>query len=202
MAVQCANCGEELMGSVNRCWRCGRPFVSRSGPAQVPPIRRNPIIGPVDGPMEAIVLEGDEPGGPDEPHEADLSPARRWHRRGSPFAGVDSANGAEGSQTELPVETTPRAAEYDTRRGAVGSSAGAILLALISLAVGWVFSVGAIILAAAGLFLSVWGLRGQRQVAIFALVLCCFAFAAASFIATIDLFTIFYGVSPWQYASS
>ena len=32
MAVTCAHCGEQLMGSVNRCWRCGRDVQSRPGP--------------------------------------------------------------------------------------------------------------------------------------------------------------------------
>jgi hypothetical protein len=41
--VICSHCGEELMGSVNRCWRCGRTFVAEHNPDNLPPIRRRPI---------------------------------------------------------------------------------------------------------------------------------------------------------------
>ena len=43
MTVRCAGCGEEIMGAVNRCWRCGRTFVPQAGVEVVPPVRRSPI---------------------------------------------------------------------------------------------------------------------------------------------------------------
>jgi hypothetical protein len=43
MAVRCSHCGEELMGSVNRCWKCGQQFTSRPGPVGMPPVRRSPV---------------------------------------------------------------------------------------------------------------------------------------------------------------
>lgn len=43
MAVRCSHCGEELMGSVNRCWKCGQQFTSRPGPSGMPPVRRSPV---------------------------------------------------------------------------------------------------------------------------------------------------------------
>ena len=48
MAVTCSKCGEELMGAVNRCWRCGTEFVSRPGQSNVPPVRTAPL------PMTAV----------------------------------------------------------------------------------------------------------------------------------------------------
>jgi len=59
MSVVCSKCGEELMGAVNRCWKCGTPFIrsetvrtsSNSGSEnkhttqlQIPPVRRAPIL--------------------------------------------------------------------------------------------------------------------------------------------------------------
>lgn len=41
--VFCSHCGEELLGSVNRCWRCGRQFVAEYNPENDPPVRRSPI---------------------------------------------------------------------------------------------------------------------------------------------------------------
>jgi len=51
MAVICAKCGEELLGAINRCWRCGTEYESRSGETDLPPIRRRPI------PPEPLVPE-------------------------------------------------------------------------------------------------------------------------------------------------
>jgi hypothetical protein len=39
MTVRCSQCGEQLMGAVNRCWRCGQAFSTR------------------DQPLDAVVLE-------------------------------------------------------------------------------------------------------------------------------------------------
>lgn len=43
MATICSNCGEELIGAVNRCWRCGREF-EIDALADVPPVRRSPVL--------------------------------------------------------------------------------------------------------------------------------------------------------------
>lgn len=43
MAVRCAKCNEQLLGAVNRCWRCGTEFASIPDPSNVPPIRRPPV---------------------------------------------------------------------------------------------------------------------------------------------------------------
>ena len=42
MTIRCAHCGEELLGAVNRCWRCGTPHVLRSGADSLPPVRIDP----------------------------------------------------------------------------------------------------------------------------------------------------------------
>src|SRR5688572_22077013 len=74
MSVLCSSCGEELIGAVNRCWKCGKLIVSHSGPLGIPPIRRSPIVGPLNAPVEALVLEAPEP-----------TTAPLPARRGSPF---------------------------------------------------------------------------------------------------------------------
>ena len=42
MRVRCQNCGEELIGAVNRCWQCGTAVAVLHHQA-VPPIRRTPV---------------------------------------------------------------------------------------------------------------------------------------------------------------
>ncbi len=55
MMVHCGKCGAELLGAVNRCWKCGQAVVSRSDAASVPPVRRPPVAGPLlVAPWEAL----------------------------------------------------------------------------------------------------------------------------------------------------
>lgn len=42
MAVYCSHCREELIGAVNRCWRCGQPIKADSFEGTLPPVRRVP----------------------------------------------------------------------------------------------------------------------------------------------------------------
>ena len=42
MKRACENCGEELIGSVNRCWRCGAA-VNADSLSKIPPVRRAPV---------------------------------------------------------------------------------------------------------------------------------------------------------------
>lgn len=51
MKVNCENCGEELLGAVNRCWRCGTVVASAAVEVDLPPIRRTPPVR--DGQMVA-----------------------------------------------------------------------------------------------------------------------------------------------------
>lgn len=100
MSVRCSHCGEELMGAVNRCWRCGRAFTATPTVSAAPPVRRNPIDGPLDVPpwiaaslVVAQIVEPSETSG-DAPVMAEVSGeataavavAGAAVRRGSPFS--------------------------------------------------------------------------------------------------------------------
>src|SRR6478752_7842357 len=39
MAVRCSKCGEELLGAVNRCWKCGQIFALHPEMDGTPPVR-------------------------------------------------------------------------------------------------------------------------------------------------------------------
>ncbi|MDG2384021.1 MAG: hypothetical protein P8N76_20280 [Pirellulaceae bacterium] len=43
MSVRCSKCGEQLLGSVNRCWQCGQTFTGNAQTSEVPPIRRQTV---------------------------------------------------------------------------------------------------------------------------------------------------------------
>jgi hypothetical protein len=48
MAVRCSKCGEELLGPVNRCWKCGQQFTAQSDAGGLPPVRYAPVELPSD----------------------------------------------------------------------------------------------------------------------------------------------------------
>src|SRR6185436_8707041 len=48
MAVRCSKCGEELLGPVNRCWKCGQQFSAQAEIGGLPPVRYTPVNLPPD----------------------------------------------------------------------------------------------------------------------------------------------------------
>src|SRR5687768_8967845 len=69
MTVRCAHCGEELLGAVNRCWKCGKQFAAQPTVDGLPPVRvEAPATAGVYAassgaePLEARVLDDAEPG--------------------------------------------------------------------------------------------------------------------------------------------
>src|SRR6267142_2000341 len=56
MAVRCSKCGEELLGAVNRCWKCGQMFALRPEIDGRPPVRSEMPLA-AEQTLEAIVVE-------------------------------------------------------------------------------------------------------------------------------------------------
>ena len=86
MPVTCAKCGEELLGSVNRCWQCGSEMLSTPDAATAPPVRRRPAV-----PVSAVVAEdtggeviqarlADDEAQPEPPVRPTIDSAHRWPR--------------------------------------------------------------------------------------------------------------------------
>ncbi len=55
MAVRCSKCGEELLGAVNRCWKCGQMFALHPEIDGTPPVRSE--RPPTNEPLQATVVE-------------------------------------------------------------------------------------------------------------------------------------------------
>ena len=55
--VCCATCAEELLGAVNRCWRCGRVLACQIPDDGQPPVRRQPLGRLQGDPIVAELLE-------------------------------------------------------------------------------------------------------------------------------------------------
>src|SRR5262245_10565204 len=56
MAVRCSKCGEELLGAVNRCWKCGQTFALHPEIDGRPPVRAETPFHS-ERPLDAIVVD-------------------------------------------------------------------------------------------------------------------------------------------------
>ncbi|MFV2067515.1 MAG: hypothetical protein ACC645_11085 [Pirellulales bacterium] len=187
MTVQCANCGEELLGAVNRCWRCGRIFVPQKGSDEAPPIRRAPVT-PAAGPPATAEVIG----------QGNTRAAKRIHR-GSPFA----TSSIRSNDDSPPPSDADRPFLVRTPRGAAPAVGAALslVLGLVSLLIGFGFPAGGVVTAVVGVSMGCWGLTSDRRgLATFGLVLCCLALSVSGFYAVVDAYSYFYGVDPFETA--
>jgi len=205
------------LGAVNRCWRCGTAVVSRPGDTLVPPVRRPPVNLPPDGPpgtmaptdtatAEVVVATlGDAPG----PGPADATAAAGGtadtpvvaRRVGSPFAATvampPTGQASPVGQAPPPSAFPARPARYPRHSASVGGATAALVLGILSLIASF-FTAGALVTAALGLAMGVWGLYStRRRSAIAGIVLCCVALALASFTGVVTLYEMQHGYKPW-----
>ena len=202
-SVQCAKCGEALMGSVNRCWRCGQEFVARRTEAGLPPIRRAPVG---NASQEVFVAQLSEI--PSVTTEASTSkrpdgksrPATV--RRGSPFRdrgrAVLEAIDPDQPQRES-QEMRDREVGYQKKGGAAASAALCLPLAVISFVAAFLLPLAGISLALLGVGFSVWGLSSRRRgLAMAGLALCCLSLTTGIFNGSVAFYVSRYGVAPWE----
>lgn len=216
MAVRCAQCDEELLGAVNRCWRCGAPVLSRPGETEVPPVRRAPLpvlTAELVGDSADHVLTADLVEDAGSAADAVAPPATR--RVGSPFApgpgdrrGVLTAVSVTTSPPPSPPHRVPTAhaslwPPYEPRRDTLDRAAsnGAIaglVLGLISVVVSAV-SWSAAALALIGFALAIWGLRSpRRRTALAGVAMCCVTLAVVVLQAVVLWYELRYGFKPWM----
>jgi len=178
MAVRCSHCGEELLGAVNRCWKCGRAFAAQPTLDGLPPVRCVPLADEVPEVAVAVVAQ--------EPQEADAShltiDGSLGLRRGSPFANSSPLRPAEGRV--LPLSLLPLAKVTTPVRPnsvAIGGAIGGIVLGVFALVLA-PFRAEAAIVAVIGLAMGIWGLFSPRRGwALVGLLFCCLAIGWASY---------------------
>jgi hypothetical protein len=196
MAVHCAKCGEELMGAVNRCWKCGQVFARRPEMDGLPPVRmeRPPAAGE---PLEAIVLDDTPAGDGGE------------HARAAPVA--VAAPPAAGFPLPPPVAPTvqfipkpivapPSTSQMiEARRHslmAMGGTVGAIAVGIFALILA-LFRFEAAIVGLIGLGLGLWGLHSpKRNWALVGLLLCCLAIGLGAYRGANDLYVYIKSQQP------
>ena len=111
MQVCCGKCGAELLGAVNRCWRCGTAVLSRPGDTRIPPVRRPPLPGAAGSGVAVSPADGPAPGGPvmlapaDAPGTGAVAAPVVARRVGSPFTATTERSSAVSSPPSPPPET-------------------------------------------------------------------------------------------------
>ena len=209
MPVTCSHCGEELLGAVNCCWKCGAKFALRPELDGRPPFRRPPVLDPEPAAATTAKVTIAEVGGVDVSGEA----AAPNIRRGSPFATsatLASAPRTTNQSLNAPVvASAPRAAptnlsttssyRYSDHVVSIVAAVSSVVLGLASFMLSSYFPIGALAIAVVGLAMGVWGLYSTRRgVAVIGVILCCIALSISGFRSVVLLYKSHYGYSPWE----
>jgi hypothetical protein len=155
LAVHCGNCGEELLGAVNRCWKCGT-----ASPADVsaPTTNATPTAetANADDPIWAEIIE----------ENADFQSTE--HGMEAPIANEQTEAAGQPSYY-LPNSGPPR---NRLAQSAIGGAIGSVVLGLIGL-VGSFFSVASLVVSTVGFGLGLWGLISDKKaLATVGLIIC------------------------------
>lgn len=218
MAVMCGQCGEELLGSVNRCWRCGAAVVSHRGNAELPPVRRAPlpaagsvagapaVLAAGEGDAAVLAALSDSPpadtaivGAASAAESAGAATAARpivARRVGSPFA-VSVFPGERAAASTAAVSFPTIMPEYPRNASAAAGAFAALALGVISLLASLV-TVGSIITAGIGIVMGIWGLYSPRRLAaVIGILLCCLGMLGGGYQGFAFVYEARYGYRPF-----
>ena len=186
MSVRCAKCGEELMGAVNRCWKCGQMFVRRPDIDGQPPVRVD--WQPPEAVIDAILLDEPAAGDAQAPAETASAPPAAVAAAAHPVAlPPQSPYGIP-----RPAATSPSTAAIveANRRSmiAMGGTVTSLVLGIFGLALAAFRFEGAVI-AAIGLLMGLWGLYSRkRNWALVAMLLCALGITLGTYRGVRDLY--------------
>jgi hypothetical protein len=201
MSVHCSQCGEELMGAVNRCWKCGQQFAARPTVDGLPPVRPAYEAVAVElshEPLEARVLEDD----------AAVAAAEFPLPTAGTAYGVMSVESASAVAalpphplaTPRPAAAAPasqfRPVYQPPNFAAQGGAYTALALGLCGLALSfWRWE--AAVIAFVGLIAGLWGIYSpRRNLALVGMLLCALAMGLGSYRGVSDLYVFLYKDAP------
>jgi hypothetical protein len=196
---ECPQCGESLMGAVNRCWKCGLDLRAESQPGAVPvsSTAHEPLI------VAELAEVGSPPASSQQPTAQtpvlEFGPNGSLLRRGSPFA---------ANAMLLPPKQVPefgnaiakhKKPSLQQAHASNGGAIAALVLGVFGLVLAPLRFEGAIV-GAVGLTMGIWGLYSQRRGwALAGLILCCLAIAIGMYTGVFWLFKYMNNATPWEY---
>jgi hypothetical protein len=201
MSVHCSQCGEELMGAVNRCWKCGQQFAARPTIDGLPPVRPAYEAVAVElshEALEARVLED----------EASVAAAELQFQSGVATLSATPAAPASAVAslpphplaTPRPVPAAPvpqfRPVYQPPNYAAQGGAYAALTLGLCGLALSfWRWE--AAVIAFVGLLAGLWGIYSpRRNLALVGMLLCALAMGLGIYRGVSDLYVFLYKDAP------
>ena len=204
---ECPQCGEALMGAVNRCWKCGLDLRAETRPGAIPVSRtaHEPVI--IAEIAEPRLAESETPQMVPQPVIASAGEpavgAAGVSQQGPPIEFGPNAKGA----LLLPPREAPhfgggpkkKPPTLQTAYASNGGAIAALVLGIFGLILApWRFE-GAIV-GLIGLIMGLWGLYSQRRGwALLGLILCCFAIAIGMYTGVFWLFKVMNNATPWEY---
>jgi hypothetical protein len=201
MSVRCAKCGEELLGAVNRCWKCGTAFAARPEIDGRPPVMLEmpaAEAGPQPAPLDAVVLDeavgAPLPGAAAVGQPAEQPPPAPVVAMAQPYAPPPQPPMATVLVKPRPaprLSSTPADRVEALRQGnmAMGGTVGAMVLGIFALALS-LFRFEAALIAVMGLVMGIWGLYSpRRNWALAAMLLCCLAIGIGAYTGMSQLYT-------------
>ena len=184
MVDECSECGEELIGNVNRCWRCGSMIVSKADSTDSDPVIdatcTSDDVVPVAYLVPDPIVESDDQASGGDSHKnvdrssatdstiADVGESNVQVRTGSPFRG-----GHECADEPLFDNVVmPQYPDNVLRENfAVASVVVAVMSLIASIGTAW-----SLISSSVSLGLGILGIRSERRrTAIVGVVLSCIA---------------------------
>jgi len=178
MAVRCTRCGEELLGAVNRCWKCGQQFQVRPTVDGLPPVRAEVVAAaavaslPASEALEARVLDDDVGEQTTAPTFAATPPVAVL---------VAPMQAMPPHPLATPRPPRPRVVGQPTNIAAEGGAYAALLLGLFGLLLSWSLFYGALV-ALVGLLAGIWGIYSpRRNVALIGMLLCAVGMGLGTF---------------------
>ena len=176
MTVRCSHCGEELLGAVNRCWKCGRQFAARPTIEGLPPVRAELVAAAAESfaagaALEAKVLDDAAPAGPAATPVTSPAPA----------AVLVAPPPLPPHPLATPRPSQPRAVAPPTNVAALGGAYASLTLGLAGLILScWRYE-GAIV-ALVGLMAGIWGIYSPRRYwALVGMLLCSIGIGLGTF---------------------
>ena len=201
MAVRCSKCGEELLGPVNRCWKCGQQFTAQSDAGGLPPVRYAPVELPSDvvmaelsgGPVTATVpgeATAEANSVPPISTPPSPGPGGKTVRTGSPFvkgAMMQAVSTPAFPRNPLTPGVSPRVPGppgHDPL--AVAGAVIAILMGIFALGIAWIQTwvtiSAAVVIALIGFAMGIWGLYSKRRGwALFGIIISCAGLGLATY---------------------
>ncbi len=167
--MHCHSCREEIIGAVNRCWKCGQPI----SPTQMP---TSEVVTIEDEPVMAIVVDSSMEEGGDE------------------NLGTESPFQASGP---APIRAIRIPAYRNPYLGLVCSWIS-VVLGATAFSVSFVFPLGGSILAVVAIVVATIGMRNHSLRSSIGAALCVLALISSVTMTALHHYAVRHGRYPWQ----